>query len=87
MKITIESSVGMSKVSTDNESLDLLKSVFKNTVLKHGEQNDMTVEWVSDSEVVLDRLPAIPLHTFVLMAEKMGKKVSYQKYTTIHIID
>lgn len=88
MKITIqsnyrqESSPSVKKVN--DSSLNELKMLFEN-MMKHDEE--LNIKWVDESEVVLNKIPSMQLHSFLLQAERLGKNIEYHKQTVIKIVD
>lgn len=89
MTITIQSKYSHETNSnnTEDSTLKELKKLFENTVMKDEETEDISAKWISDNEIVLNKMPSMSLHTFLLHVEKMGKSVEFSKQTVIKIVD
>lgn len=88
MKITITNTPTSTTSSRKSvEDLNQLKVLFEKTVMEDKDLLDIQGEWVSDSEIVLNQMPSLSLHRFLLKAEKLGKNIEYKKQTVINIID
>lgn len=67
------------KACIKNTFIELLKS--KNEY----DQND--VQWKDDEHVEVSNISSMTLHSFLLRAEEMGKRVQLEKKMVIKIID
>ena len=63
---------------------DELKELFESMVSPKLSNNP---KWIKDNEVLLNESPSLEIHSFLLKAEKLGKKIEYTKQTIINIID
>ncbi len=61
-----------------------IKVLFKELVESQG---SVKTEWVNEDQVKVNNIPSTQLHTFILEAEKLGKKIQYSKQTVITVID
>lgn len=86
MKIIIKNNSTQTAIEKQNKAMSdqATKNLFKEVIEA---KKDMAVEWVNDDEVCINSPSALPIHSFVLEAEKLGKKVNYSKQTIITIID
>ena len=64
-----------------------LHKIFEETLKAKGEYPLKNFEWTSDDELEVEGLSAQTLHSFVLEAEKLGKKISYTRTTKVKISD
>lgn len=74
------------KIEARKEAPSLYK-IFETTLKSKGEYNLDEISWNSDDELEMNYLSNNALHSFVLEAEKLGKKVTYQKSLTVKISD
>ncbi|UTW64991.1 hypothetical protein KFE94_09890 [bacterium SCSIO 12643] len=61
------------------------KALFDETVKNKGEQNRVKTRFVNDSTMEVEGLSKMALHSYLLEAEKLGKKIEFVKTTTIKI--
>lgn len=64
-----------------------LKSLFEQVLLEKNALDEKQVRWLNNSTVEVSGSVGLALHSFVLRAEELGKKVSYEKKTVIRIAD
>ena len=64
-----------------------LNELFQETVERKGEIETVQQHWVSDQELEVEGLSNTTLHSFLLEAEKLGKKITYTKTLTVKISD
>lgn len=64
-----------------------LATLFDQTVQQKGEAAQLKRSWVSDSELEVEGLSSMTLHSFVLEAENLGKKITYTKTLQVKISD
>lgn len=61
------------------------KDLFERTVKNKGEHNSVKTRFVDDSTMEVEGLSKMALHSYLLEAEKLGKKIEFVKTTTIKI--
>ncbi len=64
-----------------------LETLFDQTVQQKGESAQLKKSWISDSEIEVEGLSNTTLHSYVLEAEKLGKKVTYTRTLQVKISD
>ncbi|MDW3194266.1 MAG: hypothetical protein R8G66_17965 [Cytophagales bacterium] len=64
-----------------------LETLFEQTAQRKGEAANMKKSWVSDSAMEVEGLSNNTLHSFVLEAEKLGKKITYTRTLQVKISD
>ena len=64
-----------------------LYSLFQKTLESKGEYPLEGSEWTGDKELKVDGLSSMTLHSFILEAESLGKKITYSKSLKIKISD
>ena len=69
------------------ETAPSLYRIFEETLKAKGEYNLNEINWNGDDELEMEYLSQNALHTFILEAEKLGKKITYNKSLTIKISD
>ena len=66
---------------------DSLKKIFEDTIQEKGEFPLEKAEWKNENEVTVTGLSPMTLHSFVLKAEQLGKKISYERTLKVKITD
>ena len=64
-----------------------LVELFAQTLQEKGAYDSANTEWLSENEVEVKELPNLVLHSFILKAEELGKKITYTKTLTVKISD
>lgn len=64
-----------------------LYALMQKTLESKGEYPLEKSEWVGENELVVEGLSEMTLHTFLLKAESLGKKITYTKTLKIKISD
>lgn len=64
-----------------------LENLFDETVQLKGESSQLKKNWISDSQMEVEGLSNTTLHSFVLEAEKLGKKITYTRTIQVKISD
>lgn len=64
-----------------------LETLFEQTVEQKGEADQLKKSWVSDTELEIEGLSKMTLHSFVLEAEKLGKKITFTRTLQVKISD
>ncbi|WP_462250955.1 hypothetical protein [Ekhidna sp.] len=72
------------KVSAESPSLYAL---FQKTLEVKGEYPLENCEWNGEKELQADNLSSMTLHSFILKAQSLGKKITYAKSLRIKISD
>ena len=62
-----------------------LYAIFESTLKSKGEYDLDQIKWNSDDELEMKYLSNNALHSFVLEAEKLGKKISYEKVLRVKV--
>ena len=82
-----ESAMSQEQKITARKDAPSLYKIFETTLQSKGEYNLDEIKWNSDDELEMSYLSNNALHSFVLEAEKLGKKVTYEKSLTVKISD
>lgn len=64
-----------------------LETLFEQTAQQKGEADILKKSWVSDHAMEVEGLSNNTLHSFVLEAEKLGKKITYTRTIQVKISD
>lgn len=64
-----------------------LPSLFDQVVKQKESYNPTSENWLSDQEVKLEGVSKMDIHTFILEAEKLGKKITYTQTLTVQVTD
>lgn len=64
-----------------------LYSLFQKTLESKGDYPLDKCEWNTEKELQVGELPAMTLHSFLLQAESLGKKITFSKSLKIQITD
>ena len=64
-----------------------LKELFIATVERKGEGKKLQVNRLSDSELEIEGISQMTLHSFLLKAEELGKKITYTRSLKVEITD
>lgn len=64
-----------------------LKELFIATVERKGEGKELQVNRLSDSELEIEGISQMTLHSFLLKAEELGKKITYTRSLKVEITD
>ena len=69
------------------ENAPSLFKLFESTLKEKGEYNLEELKWNGDDELELEYLSNNALYSFVMEAEKLGKKISFEKVHKIRVTD
>ena len=61
--------------------------LFKDVMKSSGKLDTIKMNWVDDQTVEVGELSNLTLHSFILKAEELGKKITYTKTFSIKISD
>lgn len=64
-----------------------LQTLFEQTVQEKGEAGQLEKSWLSHSELEVNGLSKMTLHSFVMEAEKLGKKITFTRTLQVKISD
>ena len=71
--------------SRKRESAPALSEMFTNTLSEKNVSAKST--WTGENEVEVEGLSKMTLHSFILKAEELGKKIKYTRSLTVEITD
>lgn len=64
-----------------------LSELFDETLANKGEEGKVQQRWVADDEMEVEGLSKSALHSFILEAEELGKKITYTETLRVKISD
>lgn len=64
-----------------------LEELFFQTVQRKGEESKLNTNWISDTEMKVEGISVMTLHSFLLKAEQLGKKITYSRTLSVKISD
>lgn len=68
-------------------SADSLDALFFQTVRRKGEEEKLQANWISETEMEVEGISEMTLHSFLLKAEQLGKKITYTRTLRVKISD
>jgi len=88
----ISNALGQSASSKEQEnssggSRSDIRQLFEKVMKEKGAYHPDRFQWLDDETVEVTFMPGLPVHNFVLEAEALGKKVTYEKKTIVKITD
>lgn len=89
MKTVTEQESAMPETLKKEKQADApsLANLFEQTLEQKGEADSLQKHWTSENELEVEGLSNTTLHSFVLEAEKLGKKITYTKTLSVKISD
>jgi len=64
-----------------------LNELFEETLKQKNEYSSSETKWINDNEVQVNGMSDMTLHSFILKAEELGKKITYTKTLKVSISD
>ena len=95
-QMTIHMTSSYEQKSAMNEELKMkaregspsLNQLFENTLIEKGESESLkNGSWISNNEITVQGVSKMALHSFILKAESLGKKIKYTRSLTVEITD
>jgi hypothetical protein len=84
--ITHESSMSEAKKQKARQNTPSLRELLETTISEGKDLDDLQMNWAGDT-VELQGVSKMALHSFILKAEELGKKITYTKTYQVSITD
>ncbi|MGB3465572.1 MAG: hypothetical protein WBA74_09890 [Cyclobacteriaceae bacterium] len=68
-----------------SEENNEIRELFNKVLTEKGIDSADNIKWIDNQNIEVNDLPPSALHTFLLEAEKLGKKIGFEKKTIIKI--